>query len=86
MAHSKSARKRNRQDATHRDRNRGRKSALRTQIKKVRTAIAAGDAEQARAELQLAMKKADKTAKTNTIHPNAAARIKSRLSRAVDSM
>jgi small subunit ribosomal protein S20 len=86
MAHSKSAQKRVRQNEVHRTRNRGRKSSLRTQVKKVRAAIEAGDAERAREELRLVFKQADKTAKTNTIHPNAAARLKSRLSRAVQAM
>ena len=86
MAHSNSARKRIRQNATNRERNRATKSALRTQVKKVRAAIEAGDAALARSELALAMKRADKTAKSNSIHANTAARLKSKLSRAVNAM
>jgi len=86
MAHSNSAKKRIRQNETHRERNRGQKSALRTQVKKVRAAVEAGDAELARSELALAMSKADRVAKNNILHPNTAARLKSKLSRAVNAM
>jgi small subunit ribosomal protein S20 len=86
MAHSKSARKRVRQNVTHRERNRSQKSALRTQVRKVRQAVEAGDKQLALDELAQAMRRADKVAKNNVLHPNAAARLKSKLSRAVDAM
>ena len=73
MAHSTSAKKRIRQNITCRDRNRGQKSALRTQVKKLRTALTEGDADLARSELALVMKHADKAAKGNLMHKNAAA-------------
>ncbi len=86
MAHSNSAKKRIRQNETQRDRNRGQKSALRTQVKKVREAVEAGDAALAQTELALAMSKADRVAKRNILHPNTAARLKSKLSRVVNAM
>ncbi len=86
MAHSNSARKRIRQNVATREHNRAVKSALRTQVKKVRAAIEAGDVALAQSELAVAMKRADKTAKSNTMHANTAARLKSKLSRAVNSM
>ena len=86
MAHSNSARKRIRQNEKTRARNRSHKSALRSQLKKVRMAIADGDGGRAREEFGLAMKRADKTAKTNAIHRNQAARMKSRLARAINAL
>jgi small subunit ribosomal protein S20 len=86
MAHSNSARKRIRQNAKTRAHNRSKKSALRSQLKKVRQAIAEGDVVRAREEYRLAMKRADKTAKTNAIHRNQAARMKSRLARAINAL
>lgn len=69
-----------------RTRNRSTKSSLRTQVGKVRAAIAAGDAEAGQAEFRLVVKKLDKAASTNVIHKNAAARTKSRLSAAVKAI
>lgn len=79
MPHTKSAKKRLRQNLKRRARNRAVKSALKTQIRKVREAIQAGDLARAEAEFRLAAKKADQAAAKRIIHPNKAARIKSRL-------
>lgn len=54
--------------------------AVRTQCRKVREAVDAGDPQRAEAELRLAAKRLDRAGAKNIIHPNAAARIKSRLS------
>jgi len=59
---------------------------MRTQLKKVRTAIADGDAATAQKELPTAMKLLDKMAKTNRIHANKASRLKSKLSKAVGAV
>ena len=83
MAHHASARKHMRQSLTRRDRNRRNMSQLRTQIKKVRSAIAAGDAEAASALLGPTTSVIDKAAKKGVIHDNAAARTKSRIARKV---
>ena len=80
MPHTKSAKKRLRQNLKRRARNRAVKSALKTQIRKVREAIQAGDLAKAEAEFRLAAKKADQAAAKRIIHPNKAGRIKSRLS------
>lgn len=66
-----------------RDRNRMHRSALRTHLKRVREAIAAGDQEKAAAAFRLVTKKLDQAAASNLIHKNAAARTKSRLSKAM---
>ena len=56
------------------------KSSLKTQTRKVREAVAAGDMAKAEAEFRLTAKKFDRAAAHGVIHRNAAARIKSRLS------
>jgi small subunit ribosomal protein S20 len=86
MPNTASAKKRLRQSVVRRDRNRSAKSALRTQIKKVRKALSEGDAEASKTEFQAAAKKLDQAAGKNIIHANRAARIKSRLSRAVKKL
>lgn len=61
-------------------RNRSARSTVRTQVKKVLSAITAGDLEQSTEQLRLLQKKLDQAAAKNIIHRNAAARTKSRLS------
>jgi small subunit ribosomal protein S20 len=77
--HTKSAKKRHRQSLERRAKNRATKSAIKTQVRKVRQAAAAGDLATAQKELQLAAKKLDRAGAKRIIHPNAAARTKSRL-------
>jgi small subunit ribosomal protein S20 len=86
MPNIKSAKKRLRQDIVRHEKNRSTKRALRTQCKKVLEAVEARDADKAQAELQIAAKKLDTAASKNTIHRNAAARLKSRLSAKVKSV
>lgn len=86
MAHHASAQKHMRQSLQRRARNRMSTSALKTQIKKLRTAIADGDAESARTLLPVTVARIDKAAKVGVIHDNAAARYKSRLTRQVNEM
>ena len=78
--HTKSAKKRHRQSLERRAKNRAVRSAIKTQVRKVRQAVAAGDIAKAEAELRLAAKKLDRAGVKRVIHPNAAARTKSRLS------
>ena len=59
---------------------------MRTAIKSVRKAIAAGAAQAARSSLQSAQGIIDRIADKKIIHKNAAARYKSRLSAAVKAM
>ena len=86
MPQSKSAKKTVRQNTDRRMANKATKSDMRTQVKKVNSAIEAGDKEKAQAEMKLASRKLDKAAKTNVIHKNQAARRKSRLQKAVDKI
>lgn len=86
MPNSASAKKRLRQNDARRKANRSVRSTLRTQVKKVRTAIAAGDVEKSEAEYKAVQKKLDQAAASNLIHANAAARTKARLSKAIKAV
>jgi small subunit ribosomal protein S20 len=86
MPNTPSAKKRMRQDAVRRARNRSTKSTLRTQLRKVREAIAAKEVEASQTEFRTLAQKLDKAAAHNVIHPNRAARTKSRLSRAIKAL
>ena len=79
MPRIKSAKKRMRQASTHAVTNRTQRSQLRTALKKVRTA--AGDA--AAAAYAEAVKLLDRAGRKRLVHPNAAARQKSRLAKLV---
>ena len=80
MPHSASAKKRHRQNLRNRERNRAVKSDLKSQVRKLLTAVGAGDVAKAQDELRMVAKKVDRAAAAKTIHKNRAARIKSRLS------
>ena len=86
MAHSLSAKKRVRQNASRRVRNRARKSMVKTQIKNLETSITSGDVNKAQEQLQSLTKKLDKISSTSTLHKNTASRLKSRLARRVNSL
>ena len=86
MARTASAQKQTRQGVKRRARNRQNLSQLKTQVKKLRAAIAAGDADAARKLLSETVGEIDKAAKKGVVHDNAAARYKSRLSRKVNSL
>jgi len=79
LANSAQARKRARQAETRRQHNMGRRSMLRTSIKKVVNAIAEGDKEAATSAYQEAVPMIDSMANKGHIHANKAARHKSRL-------
>ena len=79
MPNTQSAKKRLRQDAVKRDRNRAIKSVIRKRVRHVREAVAAGDLEKAEAEFRLAGQQLDRAGARNVIHRNAASRTKSRL-------
>ena len=83
MPNTASAKKRLRQNVVRRERNRSAKTALRTLTKKIRASVAAQDVEASTTNFGLLVKKLDRAAATNVIHPNAAARTKSRLSKAI---
>ncbi len=86
MPNIKSAKKRLRQNIVRRAQNRSTKSELRTQCRKVREAVAAGNVETAESEFRLATKKLDRAGDRRVIHPNAAARVKSRLSAKIKAL
>ncbi len=86
MANIKSAEKRIHQNERRRQRNRAYRSRLRSTIKQLRTAVEAEDAERAKALLPQTLRVIDVTAQKKVIHANAAARHKSRLTRAVESL
>lgn len=83
MPNTSTAHKRLRQSEKRRARNRSRRSALRTQIRKVRAAVLAGKLDEAATEFRLATKRLDQAAAGKLIHPNTASRLKSRLSAAI---
>jgi len=86
MPNTRSAKKRLRQNLVRRARNRSIKRSVRTQCRKVREAVAAGDLEAAQTEFRLAAKKLDRAGAKNIIHRNAAARTKSRLSAKIKAL
>ena len=79
MPNRASTKKRLRQNQSLRLKNRSVKSSVRTQMKKVRTAVSAGELDKAQTEFVLAAKKLDKAGAKRIIHPNTSARYKSRL-------
>jgi len=83
MPNSASAKKRLRQSEVRRQRNHSIKSAVRTQVKKVRQAIESGDVQASETEFKSAVVRLDKAAARGIMHANAAARTKSRLSKAI---
>lgn len=86
MANIKSAKKRARQAEKHRQHNASLRSMVRTYIKKVVVAIAAGDKKQAEEALKAAQPVIDRMASKGLIHKNKAARHKSRLTASVKKM
>jgi small subunit ribosomal protein S20 len=86
VAHTLSARKRVRQSAKRRRRNRDRKREIRIELKKVQAAITGGDKSAASAELKTAQKVLDRIASRGTIHPNTAARRKSKLAKRINAL
>lgn len=86
MANIASARKRARQAEKHRRHNAALRSELRSAIRDVRKAIAAGDKKTARTVLQRASGVIDSIADKRIIHKNAAARHKSRLAARIKAM
>lgn len=84
MPNSAHRKKTLRQDKVRNLRNRSARASMRTAVKNAQEAISE-DPQNADAALAQAYKKLDKAAKTNLIHPNKAARTKSRLAKAAQS-
>lgn len=79
MAHSVSAKKRIRQNATHKARNRWRLRTMREAIKSFQSDLAKGDLDAARTSLRSACSIIDRSAQKGVIHARQADRRKSRL-------
>ena len=86
MANTVQARKRARQAEDRRQRNAGRRSEMRTEIKKVIKAIEAGDKAAAADAFKSAVPLLDSLATKGLIHKNKAARHKSRLNARVKTL
>jgi small subunit ribosomal protein S20 len=86
MPNSVSAKKRLRQSLDRRARNRTVRATIRTQVKKLRSTIASGDAAASETEFRVTTKKLDQAAAKGILHPNASARLKSRLSAAIKGL
>lgn len=86
MANTKSAEKRIRQTPARRVRNKSYRTRMRNAVKALRQAVTEGDVEKAQALLPETLRLIDQTAGKQIVHANAAARTKSRLTRAVASM
>jgi small subunit ribosomal protein S20 len=84
LANIKSSIKRARQNEKRRVHNRYYRTTARTFVKKARTQITAGSLDDAEATIQQAIKALDKAAQKRIIHPNNAARRKSRLMKALN--
>jgi len=81
MAHTKQSKKRIRQNETARKRNRSRMSKVRTAVRNVETNVGKVEADAMDKMMRAAASELDRAAKRNIIHPNAAARKKSRLAK-----
>jgi small subunit ribosomal protein S20 len=86
MANSAQARKRARQAEATRQRNASQKSALRTAVKKVKKAIAAGDKAAASEVFRQSQAVIDRVADKRVVHKNLASRTKSRLAQAIKAL
>lgn len=85
MANIKSQIKRNRQNEKARLRNKSVKSALKTYVRRVREAVAAGETTKASEYLATANRQLDKAASKGVIHKNQAANRKSGLATLVNN-
>ncbi len=86
MANSAQAKKRVRQAIGRRARNMSARSAMRTAIKKLRSALDAGDKDTASQAYKEATPVIDKMAGKGLIHKNTAARYKSRLNKSLQAL
>ncbi len=86
MANTKSAIKRIRQNEKRRLRNRRVRSRTRTFAKKAEALIASGKPAEAMEAVRAAVSELDKAAQKGVIHPNNAARRKSRLMKRLNSL
>jgi small subunit ribosomal protein S20 len=86
MPNTPSAKKRLRQSVTRRAKNRSTKTAIRNLTRTIRESIAAGDAAKSEAAFGTLVKKIDRASSKKVLHANAAARTKSRLTKAIKAI
>ncbi len=86
MAHHKSAIKRARQSEEQRQRNRSRKTRMKSVIRSLEEAIASKSKENAADQLKQAVSIIEKTASEGVIHRNTASRKISRLTRRINAL
>jgi small subunit ribosomal protein S20 len=86
VAHSLSAKKRVRQNAKRRTINRARRSAMRTQFKRLETALTEGKVDAASTEFLATSRKLDKMASKGTMHKKTVARKKSRMAKRLNAL
>jgi small subunit ribosomal protein S20 len=83
LARPKTPIKRHRQSLKRRDRNRARRAETRTVVRNVRELVSSDAKDEAEGAVREAASVLDRAARRRAIHPNKAARQKSRLMRAV---
>jgi small subunit ribosomal protein S20 len=86
VAHSLSAKKRVRQSAKARVRNRSRRSIVKTQVKRYEETLQTGNVETAQDQYKQLTRKLDKISTTSTMHKNTASRLKSRLAKRLNAL
>jgi small subunit ribosomal protein S20 len=86
VAHSLSAKKRVRQSAKARVRNRARRSIVKTQIKRYEETLSNGNVEAAQEQFTQLTRKLDKISTTSTMHKNTASRLKSRMAKRLNAL
>jgi small subunit ribosomal protein S20 len=86
LANIKSSQKKNRQRITHEARNRAQKSAMRTAVKALRTAIASKNVQEAKSLLLPAVKMVDRLGRRGVIKQHTASRTVGRLTVAVNGI
>lgn len=86
VANIKSQIKRNRTNEKARVRNQAVKTALKTEIRRVRTAVAEGDKDAAEEALRVASRRIDKAVSKGVVHKNQAANRKSNLAKQVNAL
>jgi small subunit ribosomal protein S20 len=86
VPHSLSSKKRERQNVTRRARNRSRRSALRTRLRRCADTLTEKNVENAEHALRDASQLLDREADRGLIHKNAAARQKSRMAKRLNAL
>jgi small subunit ribosomal protein S20 len=86
MANIQSQIKRNRQALRRRERNKATQTALKTYLKKFRTAAETGDRDAADQAYRVAVRKLDKAAQSGVVHRNFAANRKSQMAKRLGAL